>query len=694
MTNGPDPVPIDPARESLLGRASIIWLIPIVALAISLTVAWQSYNDRGPLISIEFENGAGISVDQTEVRFRDIKVGVVESVSFAEGLDGVVALVRLEKEVAPFVDAGASFWVVRPELSVRGVSGLDTVISGIFIEGSWDSQIGPTRTKFKGLETAPLFRPGREGLQIALRTTPGGSLTDNSPILFRGIEIGLVGPARISREGSFAIAEAIIYEPHGRLITSATRFWDTSGFNVSIGPTGAEIDFSSLATLLGGGLTFDTFVSGGAPVTDGTVFEVYADETSARNSIFNASEVELIELRVIFDDNISGLVLGAPVELSGLRIGSVQSLSGIVDFENFGDNDVRLDVVIGIQPSRLGLQGDIDSEAALEFLGTRVSEGLRARLVSGSLLTGGLKVELIVDEDAPPAEMVLSPNQIATIPTTESDISDAAATVEGVFSRINSLPIEELLNSAIGFLQSAQSFMASEDLRETPQEVRGLLADVRGLVTSQDVKDIPVSVNAALARVENLLGQIEVGQAVDRIVEAIDAAKTAANSVTLSVAGVPELIDNLSGVAAKAQAMPVEDLTQQLTELLASADAILGTPAAQNLPASLSAALDELNATLTELREGGAVQNVNATLESARDAADAVALSSQDLPALVERITEVFDQASRTIEGYNQGDVISRDAQAALRDISQAADALTALARLLERNPSALIRGR
>lgn len=694
MTQTPDPVPIDPASESLLGRASIVWFIPLIALVISLVVAWQSYNDRGPLISIEFENGAGITADQTEVRFRDIKVGVVEKISFAEGLEGVVAQVRLEKEIADFVDAGASFWVVRPELSVRGISGLDTVISGIFIEGSWDSQIGAPRSTFKGLETAPLFRPGREGLQIALRTTPGGALTDNSPILFRGIEIGRVGPARISREGSFAIAEAIIYEPHGRLITSSTRFWDTSGFSVSIGPSGAEVDFSSLATLVGGGLTFDTFVSGGSQITDGAVFEVYADETSARNSVFNTSEVELVELRVIFDDNISGLTLGAPVELSGLRIGSVQSLSGIVDEELFGDSRVRLDVVIGIQPARLGLKGPVDPEAALEFLRERVAEGLRARLASASLLTGGLKVELLEIKDAEPAEFRLEPGQIAMLPAAASDISDATATVEGVFSRINSLPIEELLNSAIGFMQSAQTFVASDDLRQMPQEVSALLEDLRGLVTSQDVKDIPISVNAALARFESLLEQIETEEAVGRIVETIDAARAAATSVSVSVAGVPELIENLSGVAAKAEAMPLEDLTVQLTDLLASADAILGTPAAQNLPASLGAVLDELNATLSELRDGGAVQNVNATLQSTREAADAVALSSQDLPKLVERITEVFDQASRTIEGYNQGDVISRDAQAALRDISQAADALTSLARLLERNPSALIRGR
>ena len=107
--------------------------------------------------------------------------------------------------MAPYVDATSTFWVVRPELSTRGVSGLDTVLSGVYIEGSWDSEIGLLKqTRFKGLaDTASVPVRCSEGLQIALRTTPGGSLTDNSPITFRGIEVGRVGKARHLARGQF-----------------------------------------------------------------------------------------------------------------------------------------------------------------------------------------------------------------------------------------------------------------------------------------------------------------------------------------------------------------------------------------------------------------------------------------------------------------------------------------------------------
>ncbi|WP_299284692.1 MlaD family protein [uncultured Tateyamaria sp.] len=694
MTDTPPPVRIEPVRRSIFGSTSFIWIIPILALAIAMAVAWQSYNDRGPLIEIEFENGAGIKKRDTELRYRDVTVGVVEDVKFTPGLDGVVASVRVDKEIAPFIDVGASFWIVRPELSAQGVSGLDTVLTGVYIEGAWDSQIGPAQTRFNGLTDTPLFRYGREGLQIALRTTGQGSLTDDAPISFRGIEVGRVGKAQISQSGNFAIAEAIIYHPHSRLISRSTRFWDTSGFTFSVGPGGAEIDFQSVATLLSGGLTFDTFVSSGSRVTDGYMFEVFEDAETARASLFNASEVQPLEMRVVFEDNISGLAVDAPVELSGLQIGRVQGLSGVIDADAFGDERVRLNALLYIQPSRLGLPGESTPQAALEFINKRIQEGLRARLAAASIFAGGLKIELVQVDDAPPFAGSASRGGIPIIPTTESEVSDVAATVEGVVARINNLPVEELLDSVILFLNSARAFVASEDLQGMPEAVTGLLGDVRGIVTSEDVQDIPVRLNATLSRFEAILAQLERDQFTTQLVAAVDAAAAAAQGVTASVSGVPALIAQVEEIAAKAAALPLEELTQELTGLTASANAVLSTDAARALPADLGAALNEINATLRELREGGAVANVNATLASARDAADAVAQSTQDLPSLVARVSAVLDQASRTIAGYNRGEALSRDAQAALRDLSEAASAIAALARTLERNPSALIRGR
>jgi paraquat-inducible protein B len=694
MSDTPPPVSIKSTRRSGVSGASLIWIIPLVALLAAFGVAWQSYSARGPLIVVSFAGGSGIAAGETKLKYRDVEVGEVEEVGFSDDLAVVQAHIRLKKSIAPFVDANSVFWIVQPEVTAQGITGLSTVLSGVYIEGSWDSDIDQFADTFRGSEVAPLIKPGESGLQIAFRTTTNGSLTDNAPILFRGIQVGQIGRAQIARSGAFAITEGLIYEEHRHLINSSTRFWDTSGFEVSIGPAGAEVDFSSLATLIGGGITFDTFVSGGETVRDGEVFEVYEEKEQARNSLFTASEVDPLQLSVIFDENVSGLTIGAPVELSGLRIGSVDSLSGIVDFNQFGDSRVRLNVILSIQPARLGLPGDVSADTALSLLQDRVVNGLRARLASASLLTGGLKVEFVEVEDAPLARVIISGSDLPIIPTTKGETSDAAATVEGVFTRINNLPIEDLLNSAINVMNSADALISNNDLQETPADVRALLSDLSGIVGSDDVKNIPVALNATLMRVEGLVAELEKQRIAETLGKTLTAAAEAADAVTSSVAGVPELIEDIQTIAAKAATLEFDTLIQELTSLTSSAEALVSSPDTAQLPVALKGALDQLNATLQELREGGAVENVNQTLASARNAADSIAVSARDLPEVINRLNGLFVQAGRTIEGYNKGDQLSRAAEAALRDIQQAASALEKLARTIERNPNSLLLGR
>ena len=882
MSETPPSVPIKAARRSLWQRVSIVWVIPLIALVIALGVAWQSFNDRGPVIRITFENAEGVKAGATELKFRDVTVGVVEKVGFMPDLTRVFVDVRVDKDVAPFVDSGSTFWVVRPEVSVRGVTGLGTVLSGVYIEGSWDSMPDVVGTEFRGLESAPLIRPGERGLQIALRASGKTQLGKNLPILYRGIEVGRMGTAVISKDGGFTIAEAIIYEPHDRLISKSTRFWDTSGFTFSFGAGGAELDFTSIATLLGGGLTFETLVSSDQPISDGQIFEVYDDEALAKASVYNASDVEVLELTATFADNVAGLSVGAPVELSGFAIGEVSNLNGIVDRNKFGDTRVRLRATLAIQPARLGLPGGAPTkEAALTFLNEQViTRSLRARLASASILTGGLKVELVPVPTEFSVSMAMNTGPYPEIPVTKSEITDVSATAEGVFTRLNELPVEELMESAVEFLQSATAFVSDDNLRETPTEVRALIQDVRGLVGSEAAQNVPVALNSALSRIEVLLVRLdeeeavarlmtsleavsaaatkvsgatetlpslfaevegltakasalpldeflnetrdlvrslntlvsadqtqslpstisaaleqvegtladlreergiarlvasieavgeaagEVGDAVvgvpamiaqaeqlvakanelpladlvdqgvalmsrvdtvlaaqgvqelpaamaaaldevsrtladlrsergmERLFAAVDAVTAAASSADTSIQGVPALIVQLNALAAKANDVPLNEVADNLSALLVSANSVIGTKEMQELPANLADALGELQATLSELREGGAIENVNKTLASTRAAADQIALSVQDLPGLISRMTRLLNQASATLQGYDGKSELNRGARNALRDIAEAAEAVSSLARTIERNPNSLLLGR
>ncbi|QQA43586.1 MlaD family protein [Pelagovum pacificum] len=909
MSDQPPEIPVKKARKSLVERISIVWIVPLMALLVALGVAWQSYVDQGPLITIVFDDASGIAADETEVRYRDVTVGVVEEVGFTDELNQVAVEVRLSKDVGDYVDEDATFWVVRPEVSAQGVTGLDTVLSGVFIEGIWDSEPGGLQDEFIGQSSAPLNRDGRDGLQIRLRVAGNARLTDRAPIEYRGIQVGRVGVAEVSEDGATIEADAIIFAPHDQLVTSATRFWDTSGFTFTIGTSGAEIDFSSLAQLVSGGISFGTVVSGGEPVEDGSDFALYSDEATARASLFSEDDGGTLTFTAIFDENVSGLTVDAPVDFGGLRVGRVESINGVVNEERFGDSRVRLGATLQIRPSRLGLEDAVSQESALAFFEDRVeNNNLRARLVTASLLTGGLKVELTEVDEIEPATIDLDGDPNPIFPTAPAAVSDVQASAEGVLERVNALPIEELLDSAIGALDNVSRLAGSEDIRAVPGDVRALIADARGIIGSEqlqalpdqigtvateieslvtalneqeavaqliaaigsidetattvteavagvpsvidrvdaiaaNVQELPLdvitsNVTSLLANADGLLTQTRVAvgdvgrivssdemqalpgqigsvagqleeittslneqEAVTRLLEAVGSIEETADSVSAAVEGVPAVVDRVDAIAASVQEMPLGSVVDAATELLAnsdtlvtqtrgavtdvraiigteemqalpgrlvaitneletviatlneeeavarllsavdeisevartagdsfagvpglveelntiaaeieelplsevvtrvnalleSADALIGTDAARALPEDLSAALNELQLAISELRDGGLIANANATLGSARAAADNVSTAAASLPSLLAQAQQVLAQASTTIGGYSSDREVGREINAAVREINRAAAAVTSLARELERNPNSLLFGR
>ncbi|SEK71211.1 paraquat-inducible protein B [Roseovarius nanhaiticus] len=695
QTDGtPPPPPVKAAKGSPFRRISVIWLVPLIAFVAVIGVAVKTYLDQGPLIQIAFENASGITAGTTELHYRDVTVGMVEDVGFSEGLDSVVVSVRVHKDVASYVDADAQFWVVRPEVTAQGVSGLDTVLSGVYLEGLWDGEPGRETYEFTGLADAPLQRLNDEGVLVTLRAGKGVSLTEGAPIIYQGLNVGRIGKTQISQDGSTAEAEAIIFAPHDRLIDTSTRFWDTSGFSFTLGPGGAALDFSSIASLISGGVTFGTMVSGGEPVEPGATITVYTDEASARASIFSGDEGETLTISAVFEENIAGLAVDAPVELAGLNIGRVSSLNGLVDSERFGDNRVRLIATMAIRPGRLGLEGDQNEETALAFLRERVENGLRARLATTSILTGGLKVELAEVPDAAPATIEDMGDSGLRIPTTESDISDVSATAEGVFQRINDLPVEEVMNQAINLLGNINALITSEGVRNAPENLNGLLADARGAINDEDLRAVPGQINEAVDQLATLIEGFNEAALSERLGKALDDAAEAAQGVNSAVEGVPDLVARIEGVAANIEEVAIDQMADQVTELVTTVDSFLNQQSTRELPASLNGALTELSGVLEELRNSGVVDTAKDTLNSASNAADTFAEASRDLPRLIEQARVVLSQAGTTIEGYQANNGLGRDARNTLREIERAAQAVASLARAIERNPNSLLTGR
>ena len=702
QSSQPAPLDVRPTRRPLWQRISVVWLVPFLALLVSLGVAYQSYSTQGTLIEISFENASGVTADETVIKYRDVTVGRVKKVIFADGLTDVLVYARVDSTVVPYLDDDATFWVVRPDVSVRGITGLDTVLGGVYIEGNWDTQADVAQTQFVGLEDAPLTRAGQEGSVISLRTRDGSALSKGAPILHKGIQVGYLETPTLSFDGNELIAEAFINSPYDRRITSTTRFWDTSGFSISLGTGGVSLDVNSIASLIEGGIAFDTVVSGGRPIRPGQLFDIFDDEETARSSLFSnpRRSEEVLELTILFDSSVSGLTVGSEVRFQGIRIGSVSELSAFVVMQDDAQV-VRLRTNIAIEPSRLGLGKNASPEDALELITAYVEDGLRARMITGNILSGSLQVELVQVPNAAPETLVADPLTFPIIPTTKSLITDVAATAEGVLDRINELPVEEVMESAIDLMNSIERLTNNDDLRNVPASAIALLDETRNLVSNDDITAVPSEllgavddVRQTVAELNTIIAGISDQDVVTKLSTTLETANAAVANIEEATRNLPAITARVEGIADKLFAVEIDELINNANATLASLDQLIGSDDTATLPTSVSAALDELRLFLGEVRAGGAVENVNAALASASAAAQAIETSVAGLPALSTRATRLVAETEAVIAAYGDRSRFSTETVGTLRDIQAAANAITSLARTIQRNPSSLLTGR
>ncbi len=556
------------------GRLSVAWFLPLIALAIAGGAAWRHYSTLGPQITIALDNAAGLEAGRTPVKYRDVEIGRVESLAFDEGFDRVLARARMSADVRDRLREGARFWVVRPQLTASGVSGLDTLLSGAYLAVDWGAGDGAATDAFTAAPEPPLTPSDTPGRRVTLRAREGGALTPGAPVYFKSIEVGRVETKRLSADGDAIEFDLFVNAPYSDRIDARTRFWNASGVGVELGAQGLRLDVTSLAALLRGGVVFDRFAEAAPGPSEADAFILHASRDEAAESLFGENPAAQLRLTAVFDQSVRGLGDGAPVEYRGVQVGVVEGIAVLP-----GESLTTLQIVatLLIQPRRIGVIGS-DPESNLAFVERSVARGLRARLASGSLVTGALYVELVDAPEAPPARLDLDAKPYPRLPSVPSTLDALRGRAEEVLARINKLPVEELLASAIAALDSVTALAADPDLKRAPGELTGALSAARGML--------------------------------DGLAEA-----------------------DLAGDAARAMA---------------------------------------------------ATSSAAAAFENA----------ASGLPALVRRLNDAAAKAESAIDAYGAGSSVNTEAVAALREMRQAARAISTLAQTLERRPNSLIIGR
>jgi paraquat-inducible protein B len=410
------------ARVLRGGRFPWIWVIPIIAVVIVIGIGWRELARRGPSITITFEAGDGIQAGQTKIRRKDVDLGTIESVYLSHDLSRVIVRAQMLRSAAPYLTSRAAFWIVRPRVSAEGISGLNTLVSGVFIEMSPGRPDDPPRREFVGLEQPPALPPDVPGRSFTLHASQLSSLGRGSAIYYRGLAVGEIYGYTLNNKTQRIDILAFVRAPYTRLVHPETRFWNASGIDVTIGAQGLHMLASSWQELLGGGVEFSTPSNALAQASSpaGAQFRLFEDKTAAEKEPRGTP----ITYRIDFSGTVSGIERGTPVELLGSDIGEVRHAELEYDEHT---HLLHTPVIVEIDPTRVKVVNAPDhppSESSQDFEGYLeewVRQGLRARLTSASFLTGQQIISLEMVPNAPPAhvETVESQLQIPSAPSVD-----------------------------------------------------------------------------------------------------------------------------------------------------------------------------------------------------------------------------------------------------------------------------------
>jgi paraquat-inducible protein B len=468
---------LDEIPEALVDtrrRLSLVWVIPLAALIAAIWLAYQANRERGPLVRIEFNSAEGLEARKTPLRYKDVDVGQVEAITLSSDLSKVLVMARLTPNLEGFLTDETKFWIVRPRFSAGQVSGLSTLVGGAYIGVDLVNTGNPT-LRFVGLEEPPVVDSTVPGSAFTLRTDSLRSLQIGSPIYFRNLEVGQVTGYALDDRSDVVLVQAFIRTPHDRLVTSNTRFWHTSGFEVSLGAEGLGIRFESLASFLLGGIVFGNLPdpAPGAPVAAGATFQLFSGRQAAARPEFTDKVTWILE----FPESVRGLLPGAPVEFRGMQIGEVKAVKLQFDVE---DLSARVPVLIDVEPERVELinapaerLSPPDRRALWDAL---VARGLRAQLKSANLLTGALYVDFDFYPYAKPGQIIWDA-PYPKLPAVKTPLSE----LNGIIAKLAQFPVEDLFGEAkVGIgnlnttLEHTQQLLVRLDQQVAPELTRTL----------------------------------------------------------------------------------------------------------------------------------------------------------------------------------------------------------------------------
>jgi paraquat-inducible protein B len=235
----------------------LIWLFPISAALFSGWLLANNYRQKEAHIRVTFDSAAGIQIEKTQIRFRGVPIGIVNDLFLSKDLRDVVADIILTKYFSEFAVDGSRFSLVIPNVSLQGVTGLDTILDGTYINVV-PGVPGIAKTNFKAGASNSLGETLDDTSSYLLETANAESIAAHDSVTFRGFKVGSVTKLTLSRDGRTVHIQINIENRNAKLIHANSVFWRKAGIQAKFGLFHSEIKVNSMDSIINGGVEFAT----------------------------------------------------------------------------------------------------------------------------------------------------------------------------------------------------------------------------------------------------------------------------------------------------------------------------------------------------------------------------------------------------------------------------------------------------
>lgn len=480
-------------KKSSFNFFTSIWLVPFIALIIGGWLVYEHFSKLGPEIRIEFKKSYGLVAGQSVVKFRDVAVGKVTKIEINDKKDGVIVYARMNKDVEPFLNETTKLWIVKPEVGYSGVKGLDTILSGTYI--NMVAKKGKKRvTKFIGLDHE--YVEIGDDSYYALECSFSTSVKKGTPIYYKGKQVGEINTQDLDPTTKNIIIVIKIYKKYASLVNSSTKFWVQSLVDLKLDNNRIEFNIAPLPTLIMSAISFETSFDKKYDRGFSKIYKLYRSVADAKNRRVGLSKPQIKKFVFEFQGDVSSIESDADIIYKGFKIGELKKLKIIYNKE--------------LRNFEAKCLGEIDfanfsttKDDGFKNFKELAKRGIVAKLEKSNLLLNRASI-ILTEDNSTKFEWVKDKEFNAYIfPTKDLENVGLMATLRRIAKKIEELDLQKSVNSVNALLDKSKAPL--DKLDKLLANSNKTIKSIQKIVSSKDFKSISKNLNNSLREFTKVL---------------------------------------------------------------------------------------------------------------------------------------------------------------------------------------------